>query len=66
MTHGRSSGLTLLGAILIGAAGCEASVPATGSRAIVPADHLEQQRAKLKQMTANIKPQPNSKLRSNQ
>jgi len=55
MTHRRSTGLAVLGAILLGMTGCEEGLPESGSRAIVPADHLEKQRAKLEQMTANIK-----------
>jgi len=53
-----------LGAILLGMAGCQEKLPASGSRAIVPLDHLEQQRAKMEQMTANLKarlaPKPGS------
>ena len=44
MTHRRSTGLAVLGAILLGMAGCEERLPESGSRAIVPADHLEKQR----------------------
>jgi hypothetical protein len=54
----------LLAAILIGLAGCGGNIPASGSRAIVPADHLEQQRAKVVQMLANIKTRPASKLKN--
>jgi len=55
MTHRRSTALAVLGAILVSLAGCEERLPQMGARAIVPADHLEQQRAKLGQMTTNIK-----------
>jgi hypothetical protein len=57
----------LLGAIttMIGVAGCGGNLPASGSRAIVPADHLEQQRAKLEKLTANIKARTAPKLRNN-
>ncbi len=55
MTHRRSTGLAVLGAILLGVAGCEEGLPESGARAIVPADHLEKQRAKMEQITANMK-----------
>jgi hypothetical protein len=55
MAHRRSTGLAVLGAILLSMAGCEERLPETGSRAIIPADHLEKQRAKLDQMTVNVK-----------
>jgi hypothetical protein len=47
----------VLGGILLGIAGCHDKLPASGSRAIVPADHLEKQRAKIDSMTANLKGQ---------
>jgi hypothetical protein len=65
MTHRRSTALGLLGAIMLSVAGCGGNLPASGSRAIVPADHLEQQREKLKQLTANLKARPAPKLRNN-
>jgi hypothetical protein len=65
MTPRRSTRLALLGAIILGLAGCGGNLPETGSRAIVPADHLEKQRIKLDQMTANLKTKFAPKLRSN-
>jgi hypothetical protein len=55
MTYRPATWLALLGAILLSMAGCEKKLPASGTRAIVPADHLEKQRAKMEQMTANLK-----------
>ncbi len=64
MTHRRSTGLAVLGVLLLGMAGCDEGLPESGSRAIVPADHLEKQRARMEQMTANLKarfaPKPGS------
>jgi hypothetical protein len=59
MSRRRSAGLVaLLGLVWLGAAGCDERVPPSGSRAIVPADYLEQQRARLEQMRASMKVQP--------
>ena len=55
MMHRRSTGLALFCASVLGTAGCQERLPENGSRAIVPADHLEQQRLKLEQLTATIK-----------
>jgi hypothetical protein len=57
MTHRRLTSLAVLSATLLGMVGCEDGLPQTGTRAIVPSDHLEQQRAKLGEMTAKIKVQ---------
>jgi hypothetical protein len=54
-------GAGCLGGTLIGMAGCGAGVPPTGSRAIVPADHLDQQQAKIEQVRASLKPRPSAK-----
>jgi hypothetical protein len=43
---------------LLGMAGCDAGIPPSGSRAIVPANHLEQQRVKLAEMKTKMKTQP--------
>ncbi|HZW32806.1 MAG TPA: hypothetical protein VFF52_18980 [Isosphaeraceae bacterium] len=61
MSRRRSAGLVALGLLWLGAAGCDESLPPSGSRAIVPADHLEQQRARLEQQRADIKVQPSSR-----
>jgi hypothetical protein len=63
MTHRRSTGLALLAAIMLSTAGCQERLPQNGSRAIVPADHLEQQRLKMEQMTASIKVPSRSEAR---
>jgi len=57
----RPAGLAILGLVLLGMAGCDAGIPPSGSRAIVPADLLEQQRVKLAEMKAKMKTQPLSK-----
>jgi hypothetical protein len=54
-------GAGCLGGTLIGQAGCDAGVPPTGSRAVVAADHLEQQQAKIEQIRASMKPRPSTK-----
>jgi hypothetical protein len=61
MSRRRSAGLVALGLVCFGAAGCDESLPPSGSRAIVPADYLEQQRVKLGQMRASMKVQPSSR-----
>jgi hypothetical protein len=63
VTHRRSTGLALLGAILVSTSGCQERLPESGARAIVPADHLEKQRLKLEQMTANMKVPSRSEAR---
>ena len=59
----RSAGLALLGLVLVllGMAGCDEGTPPSGSRAIVPADHLEKQRVKIEQFMANMKARQFSK-----
>jgi hypothetical protein len=46
---------------LIGVAGCDAGAPPTGSRAIVAADHLEKQQARIEQIRASMTPRPSTK-----
>ena len=58
MSRRRSAGLVALSLVWFGAAGCDDSLPPSGSRAIVPVDYLAQQRAKLERMRASIKVQP--------
>jgi hypothetical protein len=57
----RCAGRTILGLSLLGALGCDGGTPPDGSRALVPADHLEQQRMKLVQLKASMKAQPAAK-----
>jgi hypothetical protein len=51
----------MLGLVLLGTAGCDGGVPPSGSRAVAPADLLEQQRVRLAAMKAKMKTQPFSK-----
>ena len=59
----RPVGMALLHAgwiagLLVGMPGCDGGTPTTGSRAVVAADHLEQQRTRLEQFRASMKTQP--------
>jgi hypothetical protein len=47
-----------LGLALLCTVGCGGGAPPDGARALVPADHLEQQRLKLVQWKASLKAQP--------
>jgi hypothetical protein len=57
----RTAGLAVMGLVLFGMAGCDEGAPPSGSRAIVPADHLEQQRVKMEQLKATMKVRLSSK-----
>ena len=46
---------------LIGMAGCDAGTPATGSQAVVPADHRDKQNARAEQLRAGLKNRPSSR-----
>ena len=61
MPRCRSIGIALLGLIALGAAGCDGGVPASGARAITPADLLEKQRTKLVEMKSQMKSRPSAK-----
>jgi hypothetical protein len=61
MLRRRSIGIALLGLIAFGAAGCDGGVPASGARAITPADLLEKQRMKLVEMRSQMKSRPPAK-----
>jgi hypothetical protein len=54
-------GASCLGGALIAMSGCDAGTSPTGSRAIVAADHLEQQQAKIEQIRASMKARPSTK-----
>jgi hypothetical protein len=57
--------MAMLGLFLSGLAGCDGGTPPDGSRAIVAADYLEQQRAKLDKFRRSQKiwPQPRQAAR---
>lgn len=62
----RPLGMTVLCAggiagLLVGMAGCDGGTPATGSRTVVAADHLEQQRSRLEQIRAGMKTRPEAR-----
>jgi hypothetical protein len=61
MTWRRPAGLVMLGLVLLGMTGCDGGVPPSGSRAVAPADLLEQQRVRLAAMKTKMKTQPLSK-----
>jgi hypothetical protein len=45
----------MLGVVLLGNAGCDVRTPPNGSRAIVAAHYLENQRVKIQQIRSRIK-----------
>jgi hypothetical protein len=51
----------LLGVVVSGMAGCDSGTPPNGSRAIVAADHLEQQQSKIERIRASLKSGPSAK-----
>jgi hypothetical protein len=57
------AGRAILGLLLLGTLGCDAGPPPDGTRALVPADHLEKQRLKLAEMRASLKAQPAARPR---
>jgi hypothetical protein len=66
MRTGRPRRMAMLGTaglagVLIGIAGCDAGTPPSGSRAIVPSDHLERQQAKIEPLRAAVKSRPSAK-----
>jgi hypothetical protein len=58
MSFRRSAGLAVVGVVLFGMAGCDGGTPPSGSRAIVPSDHLEKQQARLEQIKEKTKARP--------
>jgi hypothetical protein len=55
MRYRRSVIVAMLGAVLLGIAGCDGGTPPDGSRAIVAAQYLEKQRAKIQQIRSAMK-----------
>jgi hypothetical protein len=51
----------VLGLVLTAMAGCDGGAPPSGSRAVVAADHLDKQRAKVEQYRASLKPRTSSR-----
>jgi hypothetical protein len=55
MTRRRPARPAILGLVLLGMTGCDTGIPPSGSRAVVPADLLEQQRVKVAEMKTKMK-----------
>jgi hypothetical protein len=55
MNSRRSVIVAILGAVLLGIAGCDLGTPPSGSRAIIAAHYMEKQRAKIQQMRSTLK-----------
>jgi len=62
MRLGRSVVFAVLGIVVLAMAGCHDGAPPTGSRTIVPSDHLHQQQARLEQIKARLKVSPTAKI----
>ncbi len=53
--------LVMLGVVCSGITGCGKGTPSDGSRAVVAADYLEKQSARIEQIRASMKTQPAAK-----
>jgi hypothetical protein len=60
----RAAGPAVLGLVWLSLAGCDEWTPPSGSQAIVPANHQENQQAKFEQFKASMKVRPFSPPRT--
>ena len=62
MSHRRSAGFAVLCLVIFGITGCGEGAQSNDSRALVPADHLQQQQARLEQLRTRVKVPPTAKV----